>query len=162
MSPAFAKGGGQKVLCNVCLIGKFIKWLYERSNHMIKSMILVFTFKLIILLWRYCKLFFFLFMRIKLSQHSLWWLFCELSWNVANMFVMHNFHVKLTWSLANCLRPTPGIGILELNHCQQKTVYSNWVYLLGKWVLFVHLFDHNQILVETDIIEYTYYWHKYE
>ena len=27
----------QKVLCNVCLIGKFMKWLYERANHVIEK-----------------------------------------------------------------------------------------------------------------------------
>ena len=25
-----------EVLCNVCHIGKFMKWLYERENHVIK------------------------------------------------------------------------------------------------------------------------------
>ena len=26
-----------KVLCNVCHIGKFMKWLYERDNHVINN-----------------------------------------------------------------------------------------------------------------------------
>ena len=29
-----------EVLCNVCLIGKFMRWLYERANHIIDSKIL--------------------------------------------------------------------------------------------------------------------------
>ena len=31
---------GVKVLCNVCLIRKFMKWVYESANHVIKKILL--------------------------------------------------------------------------------------------------------------------------